>query len=344
MTNYPYKTLLIFLFACLPLAAEPLKVVTTLPDYADFAKAIGGDRVIVTALVRGDQDAHFIRPKPSFISHLTSAEVLISTGLDMELWLPTIIDKSGNPRIRSEQRGYVSASEGMELLEVPQAVSRMEGGVHVYGNPHVSCSPIHMKQAARNITSGLIKNDPDGAEVYRAGLKALLDRLDTALYGEELPRILGSETLDQLASQGRLVPFLKDKKIGERPLVEKLGGWMGRMLPLYGKKIVTYHKNWVYFTRLFGLMTVGTVEPKPGIPPSARHVIQLMETMRSEKIGILLAANYFDHKAISDVAQRTGAQAVIVPLYVGGEVGVETYFDLVDLWVSRLLEAEKALR
>jgi ABC-type Zn uptake system ZnuABC Zn-binding protein ZnuA len=122
-------------------------------------------------------------------------------------------------------------------------------------------------------------------------------------------------------------------------LLDLLGGWMKRMMPLRGKQIVTYHKNWVYFAQLFGLEEVGTVEPKPGIPPAPRHVTELVEQMRANDIRILLAANYFDEQKIRTVANRVGAEAVIVPLYVGGMEGIEDYFQLVDYWIDSLLAA-----
>jgi ABC-type Zn uptake system ZnuABC Zn-binding protein ZnuA len=114
---------------------------------------------------------------------------------------------------------------------------------------------------------------------------------------------------------------------------------MSVMLPLRDMEIVTYHKNWIYFVNLFGLREMGTVEPKPGIPPSPRHVTELVELMQERGIKIILAANYFDEQKIRTVASRVGATPVIVPLYVGGADGISTYFDLVDHWTERLVEA-----
>ena len=316
-----------------------LRVVTTLPDYAVFAKFIGGERVSVEAICRGDQDAHFIRPKPSFVRMVQKADVLVSTGLDLELWLPTVVNKSGNPRIRSGQVGYVATAQGMHLLEKPAVISRVEGGVHIYGNPHVTASPINMKVAARNIATGLIKNDPAGKEIYEANLKRLLDELDRRLFGEELVKLLGSEALCSMAEKGKLIPFLQKQKLRDKPLIDSLGGWMKKMLPLRGTPVVTYHKNWVYFLRIFGLEEAGTIEPKPGIPPSAKHVTQLVELMRERQIRIILAANYFDEQKIRTVASRVQAEPIIVPLYVGGADGIEDYFQLVDHWVDGLLKA-----
>jgi len=320
-------------------AEKSLNVVTTLPDYAFFAKEIGGDRVSVKAIVGGDQDAHFIRPKPSFATALRNADVLVATGLDLELWVQTVIDNSGNGKIRSGQVGYVSAATGMNLLEKPKTMSRAEGGVHIYGNPHVTCSPIQMKVAARNIATGLIKNDPEGKEIYLQKLKELHNKIDECLFGKKLVEILGGDTLCSLAEQDRLIPFLQEQKFEDKPLIEYLDGWMGKMLPLRGTPIVTYHKNWIYFVKLFGLEEAGTVEPKPGIPPSAKHVSDLINLMKERNIRIILAANYFDEQQVRTVASRTGAEAVIVPIYVGGANGTEDYFKLVDFWVDSLLKA-----
>jgi ABC-type Zn uptake system ZnuABC Zn-binding protein ZnuA len=320
-------------------ASPSLEVVTTLPDYRFFTEAIGGDRVSVHAIVRGDQDAHFIRPKPSFVKMIRSADLLVSTGLDLELWLPTVVNKSGNTRVRSGQSGYVATSQDMTLLEKPQVLSRSEGGVHIYGNPHVNTSPVNARIAARNIAIGLVKNDPAGKEIYEANLSKLLDEIDARLFGRELVELLGGETLCALAEKGTLIPFLKQRQHRGRPLIDYLGGWMKRMLPLRGKQIVTYHKNWIYFERLFGLEEAGTVEPKAGIPPPPRHVTELVDQMRASEIQIILAANYFDEQRIRTVADRTGAEPVIVPLYVGGRQGVDDYFQLVDCWVDGLLAA-----
>ena len=323
-------------------AAKPLGVVTTLPDYAVIARAIGRDRVQVSHIVRGDQDAHFIRPKPSFVDMVRDADVFIATGLDLELWAPTIVDKSANTRVRSGAPGYVAASQGMNLLEKPKVLSRVEGGLHIYGNPHITCSPINMRVAARNIAIGLIKNDPQGESAYLEKLKEFENEIDRRLFGHELVKLLGGKTLCDLAEKGKLITFLKKHKFRGKSLIDSLGGWLKQMMPLRGAAIVTYHKNWIYFVKLFGLEEAGTVEPKPGIPPSPKHVRELIQLMREQKIAIVMAANYFDEHRVRTVANSVGAQAVIVPLYVGGAPGVNDYFDLVDHWVQALLKAAKA--
>lgn len=316
-----------------------LHVVTTLSDYAELTRMIGGERVVVESIVHSVQDPHHIRPKPSFVQMVMEADVLIATGLDLEMWLPTVIDRSGNRHVRSGEIGHVAVAQGIELIEKPKVVSQIEGDVHVFGNPHITTSPINTKQVAWNIATGLIKNDPEGRAYYEANLKTILDELDRRLFGEELVKLLGGDTLCLMAEKGKLIEFLQENKLQGKPLIDKLGGWMGQMLPLRGTPVVVYHKDWSYLLHLFGLEEAGDVEPKPGIPPSPKHVATLIEMMRDRHIRIFIAANYFDQQQVRMIADRTGAEAVITPLFVGGAEGTEDYFKLVDHWVSSLVAA-----
>ena len=318
-----------------------LQVVTTLSDYAVLAKAIGGERIVTNSIVHSVQDPHHIRPKPSFVNMVMNADVLISTGLDLELWLPTVINKSGNKRVRSGEIGYVAVSQGIELVEKPKVISQAEGDVHVFGNPHITTSPINTKQVAWNIATGLIKNDPQGKDLYEENLKKLQDEIDKRLFGEELVKLLGGDTLCRLAEKDKLIEFLQQNKFEGKPLINKLDGWMKKMLPLRGTPVVVYHKNWSYFLKLFGLEEAATIESKPGIPPSPKHVTNLVTEMREKNIRIIFAANYFDEHKVRTVANRTGAKSVVVPLFVGGSAETDDYFKLVDYWTDRLLEAAK---
>ena len=319
--------------------AKVLNVVTTLPDYAELVKTIGGDKVSVEHIVQGVQDPHNIRPKPSFVHMVSKADILVSTGLDLEMWLPTVINKSGNRRIRSGEIGFIAVSHDMPLMDKPQVFSQAEGDVHIYGNPHFTCSPLCMRKVADNITTGLIKNDPEDRELFENNLQAFQLELDQHLFGKKLVTLLGGKTLARLARQDKLMDFLNNNKFKGEPLINSLGGWMHQMMPLRGKKIVNFHKNWSYFNQFFGLDMVSTIEPKPGIPPSAKHVANLITMMREKNVKIIFSANYFDEQKVRAVADRVGAEAVIVPLFVGGASQVDTYFKLVDYWVDHLLKA-----
>ena len=319
-------------------AQERLEVVTTLPTYAAITREITGDLANVTAIARGDEDAHFVSARPSFARLLQTADMFVSTGLDLELWVPSLLQRANNSKILEGTPGNIVAFSGIELLDVPANVSRSGGDVHLYGNPHIFTSPLNVKRVAENIARALEAADPDGAQGYRARLGSFVDRMNASLYGAELVEMLGAETLDSLARSGRLVSFLEGQEFEGRPLIERLGGWLGRGLAFRDHKIVAYHKNWIYFTDLFGLDVIDYVEPKPGIPPSARHVHKLIGRIADNEVKVILAANYFSARQIQSISDRTGCAAVIVPLGPGGD-GPADYFSLVDLWVDGLAEA-----
>ena len=316
-----------------------LKVVSTSSDYASIAEYLGGDRVEVQYIIHGDQDPHTVRPKPSLAQMLAAADVLIATGLDLEMWLPPLVDKSGNSKIRDGQVGYVAANYGMTLVDVPTSYDRSQGDVHCFGNPHLHTSPINVRRAARNIAIGLIKNDPEGGDFYKKRLKEFQAEIARRLFGETLVKLVGSKTLIKLAEKGKLHSFLASKSYKGQKLVDQLGGWMKKAEPLRGLKAVSFHKNWAYFSDLFGVQFVTEVEPKPGIPPSARDVANLIQAMRDDEIMIIFAANYFDENKVARICEKVGATAVVVPLSVHGVPAVTDYFALVDYWLDSLLSA-----
>jgi ABC-type Zn uptake system ZnuABC Zn-binding protein ZnuA len=319
-----------------------LQVVASLSTYAWAAEQIGGEQVEVVSIARGNQDAHFVRPRPSYTARLRDADLFITTGLDLELWVPTLLDAAGNRRVLEGADGYVAVWPGIEMLEVPSSLSRSEGDVHVYGNPHIHTEPLNMVLVARNILAGLRKVDPAHADIYEQRERDLEDRLYRRLFGEELVDLIGGESLARLARAGKLWSFLEGKEYprgsGET-LDRRLGGWLAQAAPLRGQKLIGYHKNWVYFATRFDLDMVGFIEPKPGIPPTPRHVEAITRLIRDQGIRVILTANYFDPIKPQVIADKTGAEVVIVPLSTGGEPGIDSYEDLIDCWISRLLAA-----
>lgn len=330
------------LFALPAQAGEgKIRVMTTSSSYKPIVEYIGGEYVEVSYIIQGYQDPHIVRPKPSLAVELAKTDLLVATGLDLEMWLPSLQDMSGNPNIRSGQPGYVSVTAGMDIAEKPTSLDRSEGDVHVFGNPHVHTSPLNGKNIAENIAVGLARVDPAHAEVYKANLKRFEREVDERVFGKELVRILGGRTLDRLAKQGKLVSFLQEKQYKGTPLIEKLGGWMKQALPLRGLKVISYHKNWTYFSQIFGIEVVGYMEPKPGIPPSPGHIVELITKMQSQGIKLVFAANYFDQAKVLRVTEKTGAEPVIVGLAVDGMEGMDTFFDQFDIWIGALLEGAR---
>ena len=338
--KFIYMSLFIVLWSTLQLSAqEKPNVVTTLTIYADITNYIGGDKVDTHAIVAGDQDAHFVQPKPSFAMWMNKADLFIETGLDLEIWAPALIDKSRNPRIRSGQPGYVAVADGVTMLQVPASPDRSQGDVHIYGNPHIFTSPLNARIIAENIAIGLSKVSPQNASYFQENLSSFKNEIDERLFGAELVTILGGEILIQMTNQGTLISFLEEQTFQGKKMLDYLGGWMKDMLPYRGTKLVAYHQNWIYFERLFGLEFIGYIEPKPGIPPSPKHVEKLINDMRQQNAHVVLSANYFDERKVREIAEKIGGIAVIVPLSVTDQPGTRTYFELVDYWIKQLIQA-----
>jgi zinc/manganese transport system substrate-binding protein len=323
-------------------ASEPIRIVTTLTSYAAIAREIVGDRASVTSIAQGDEDPHFVQPRPSFVPALRDADLFVTTGMDLELWVPALLDRANNARVREGGVGYVPVSRGVRLMEVPTSLSRSQGDIHVDGNPHIQSDPINAIIIARNILAGLQRVDAANYAFYADRERDFELRVLQATFGEELVRILTPATLFDLANSDRLVPFLQQTRYQGRPLWDRLGGWMQEALPLRGKQMVCYHKEYSYFSRRFGVECVEYIEPKPGIPPTPRHVQDVITLMRDRHIPVLLAANFYSRQQVTEVAARTGATAVVIPENTNGAPGVVTYFDLMNTWIGELVRAFRA--
>jgi ABC-type Zn uptake system ZnuABC Zn-binding protein ZnuA len=317
-------------------AQDRLRVVTTLPTYAAIAREVAGDLADVRAIARGDQDPHFVHPRPSFTAAVQRADLFVATGLDLELWVPAILDRANNPRVIEGAPGHVAAYAGVELLEVPADVSRAGGDVHVFGNPHIHTDPVNGIVIARNIAAGLKRVDPANGAAYDERLAAFQDRVLRRLVGDQLVELLGGETIVNMTRAGTFWEFLTSQTYQETPLAEYLGGWLAEAAPFRDHRMVCYHKNWAYFSHRFRVECAMFVEPKPGIPASPGHVNEVIEFIDRENIPVIFAANYFSQRQVERVASRTGAMAVMVPEHVEGEEGVDDYFALVDTWVHQL--------
>ena len=244
-----------------------------------------------------------------------------------------------NARVRPGAVGYVAASAGIELLDVPESVSRTGGDIHAFGNPHIWTSPVNAIVIGANILAGLKKVAPENTDYYQQRYEVWKDRILRALAGDELVELLGADVVFDLARGHRLTEFLESQTFEGRPLMDRLGGWLERAAVFRGGHMVCYHKEWDYFSRAFDVTCDDYVEPKPGIPPTPGHVADVIELMKRRHLHVLFSTNYFDRNQVMSVADRTSATAVIVPSNTHGAPGVETYEQLVDLWVEELASA-----
>ena len=280
--------------------AAVLRVVTTTADLAALAREVGGEKVKVESLAHGYQDPHFVDPKPSFIVKLNRADLYVKRGLDLEVgWAPVLETGARNPRIFPGGPGYVDASEGVALLEVPGGqVDRSLGDIHVFGNPHYQLDPQNALVMARNIAAGLARVAPADAS-YFAGRRAAF----------------------------------------ESALRARLKGWEKVLSPYRGAKVVTYHKSWEYLARRFGLSIIGYVEPKPGVPASPAHLARLITLMRAQGARLIITAPYYPERPARLVAERAGAGVLVLPESPGGADDTDDYFAFMDYCVHALAQA-----
>ena len=309
---------------------KKLSVVCTLPTLKALTQEIGGDRVEVTALARGDQDPHFVTPTPVLMKKTRDAALFIENGFSLELWADEVSNGSGNSKIFRGTPGRVVASNGVAALEIPTVLSRELGDIHPQGNPHVWLDPLLAKVQAGNIADALKRADPANASYYDSRLEDFKHRIDVAMFGDELLKLVGIQKLTRLAWSGELASFLETNKLGGQPLSAKAGGWLKQTQSLRGVKVYEFHKIWVYFARTFGMNIVGTIEERPGIPPGPQHVRQVTESIKAQKIPLILVDNFYDPALPNNIARETGAKVVILPNQVEGEPGIKTYFDLMD--------------
>lgn len=292
---------LILLVAVTPLHAA-IKVVTTIEDLATLTREVGGDKVEVEALARGYQDPHFVEAKPSFILKLHSADLLVLVGRDLEIgWLPPLIQQSRNKKVQEGAAGYLDASLTVRILEMPTGQI-----TRAMGDVHPQGNPHYWL-------------DPDNGRRVAAAIRDKLSAMspDDAAY------------------------FASRYDGFDKRLAAAAKRWDALMAPYKGLKVVTYHRSWPNFAERFGLEVVGYVEPRPGIPPSPSHTLELIATMKQLGVKILLVEPYFDLKTPQSVARNTGAKVLVMPPSVGGEKEITDYFKLFDYDIGLLVAAIK---
>lgn len=159
--------------------AGTIHVVTTTQDTKSIAELIGGNKIDAFAIATGYQNPHFVDPKPSYIIKLSNADLYITLGLDLESgWSPSLLVSSKNKKIQKGSDGYVDASVGVSLMQVPSSINRAEGDIHIYGNPHYWLDPMNGKIIARNICNGLEKISPENKEFFETNLKTFDAQID----------------------------------------------------------------------------------------------------------------------------------------------------------------------
>jgi ABC-type Zn uptake system ZnuABC Zn-binding protein ZnuA len=285
-------------------AASKLNVMTATQDLASLAREVGSDLINADSIAMGYQDPHFVEPKPSFLLKLQKADLLVVVGLQLEIgWLPPLITQSRNPKIQVGAPGYLDMSQSCQILEIPTGQV-----TRAMGDVHPLGNPHYWL-------------DPDNGRRIAKALAAKFSEMQPA---------------NAAAFAQRYADF--DKRLAA---AEK--GWEAKMAPYRGRKVVTYHRSWPNFCEHFGLEVVDYVEPKPGIPPSPVHTLEVINTMKREGIKLILVEPYFDLRAPNKIAQDVGGQVAVLLPSVGGVKQVTDYFQLFDYDINLLVSLfEKA--
>lgn len=301
------RTTLAAMFAALLVAIPAhaqgkLNVMTTTEDLASIAKEVTGDRASVEAMARGYQDPHFVEAKPSFILKLQRADALVAVGKELEIgWLPPLIQQSRNAKIQLGADGYIDASQQAQILEIPTGQI-----TRAMGDVHPLGNPHYWM-------------DPENGKRIA---KEIADR-----FSKLRPN-------DRAYFEQRLADFSSRLDAAEK-------GWLAKMAPYKGTKVVTYHRSFPNFAERFGLDIIGYVEPRPGIPPTPQHTLDLMNEMKRQNVKLILVEPYFDLKTPNAIGRETGAQVLVMPPSVGGVKEVTDYFKLFDYDINLLIDAIK---
>ena len=314
-----------------------LRVISVIPDYGWMAERIGGKFVSVRILLSGREDPHYLRARPSFILAASRADLFIDPGMQLTIgYVPLILRNSRNGRIQFGAPGFIDTSIFIDKLDLPTKLTRAAGDVHPEGNPHYNLDPVRMIDAGRAILAGLQRNDPEHAKIYLKNFLRVRREILELLVGKILIAGVGEERILRMLRGNRLVSFLMSRKVRGKPLTRYLGGWLGEMLPYWGSKFVSHHKLWSYFAQRFGLRSLGELEPKPGIPPTASHLREIIAKVRREKPRWILVASYQPLSAAKFVSQKTGVPYRVVPVMVGGVRGVRSYPQLISYLIRKL--------
>jgi len=280
-------------------AAGKLRVVTTTTDLKALTEAVGGDLVDVDALARGNQNPHDLEVRPSLMVKVRRADLLVTNGLELDMWAEVVVQGANNARVVPGAVGRVDASQGIPVLEAPS--TRVDRSM---GDVHPLGNPHYTI-------------DPGLAPVITGNIL---------------------EGLARLAPESRPA-FERNRQEFLAKLEAAMAGWTRTLEPFRGAKIVQYHPIFVYFFARFGLVKAGTVEDRPGIPPTPEHLVRLIADMKQERVKLLVVEPWNDVKLAERVAQDGGAQVRVLAPSVGALKQAVTYVGMIDYNVRTLAAA-----
>jgi zinc/manganese transport system substrate-binding protein len=285
-------------FALAVPAQAKTRIVVTYPYIAALVGELAKDRADVTTLAKGDEDPHFVVPRPSFIGKLRQADLLIINGASLEIgFAPPLIRQANNPKIVPGAEGFIDLSQFVELIEKPDKVSRSEGDIHPEGNPHFITDWHNVPALAQAIADALARADRGSASAYQNNLDAFLARWKA-----------------------------------------RSDAWDKQSAPLRGKAIIQYHRLFDYFARRTGMRIVGELEPKPGIPPTSRHLEELIEANAAGTVAMVVTDPYHEKKSPEGLAKKLSVPWAVLPQDVAAVAAAKDIFSLYDTLLASVLK------
>jgi len=282
---------LLGLLASVEDANAKVRIVGTTGTLAAIAADVGGEFVEVTSLSAPTEDPHYVDARPNLILSLNRADLLVATGLELEVgWLPNLQKSARNPKIGTGGRGYYEAHTGLSrLLEVQTGrVDRAQGDLHSGGNPHFLYDPRAAAEVAIGLGTKLAELDPSNAATYVTRAQSV-------------------------AARYRKVGDTQRARFSE--------------LPAAKRRIISYHASWAYLLDWLALEQIETIEPKPGIAPSPAHVVTVLQRMRVTGAKTVLQEEFYPRGTSEKLTSLAGAKLVVVPGAV--RFGTQTYPEFV---------------
>jgi len=279
-------------------AFADLNVFSCEPHWTALVNEIGGSHVSITTATGAYNDPHFIQARPSLISAMRKADLVVCNGADLEVgWLPVLMQQGARDTVQPGQPGYLDASQYVQLLQVPSRVDRAQGDIHPYGNPHFQTDPRVFSAVAPELAKRLAQLDPSNAADYEKRYADFKTRWDAAV-----------------------------------------AKWTQEAMPLKGMKLIAYHDGWVYMSTWLGIDVVGFLEPKPGIPPSPGHLADLLAQIKGEGVAGIIYTPYEDEQAPDWLAERGGIPKALIPDTVGadGDKDLFQFYDLMIAQLLKL--------
>lgn len=312
-----------------------INIVTTLSVLASVTKAIGTDRVHVNSLSSASEDPHFVKAKPTFKKWVSDADLFIQIGRSLELWVPLVINSSGNQKLISGER-LITASNNVTMLEVPSSLNRSAGDIHPQGNPHVWLSPLAVLKMAENIKNALVKVDTTNQIHYEKNFNEFKQQLSIAMFGQDLVKAAGTvDFLWRLLEGQKLKSYVAEKK-------KTLGGWLKSAASI-DYTFITYHTEFSYLAYDFGLKVMGQIEEKSGIAPSARYQNELIKKAKENLVKHIVAATYYvgNTKLIETIANGIGGNKLFVQVDCSLD---ESYIAMMNRIIKSMVDFRGAVR